>query len=201
MPLFRFWCAVDGSQNTVWTADLMIRGGSCFMRVTRSCSGAVVAEPSGRRFRSLAALPILCQGLLCQADRCWLRVGFSPGVRTTPTSTLKPRLRSGLFLSVRWIDRAAWSCIAAPTALPLQRAATARNEPGLVAPPCQAEETDHRPRRQQAGLPTSISRRSRYRTRATLAREAEEEWNKARPRRGPFDMDQKALALRSPKAL
>ena len=65
MPLFRFWCAVDASQNTVWTADLMIRGGSCFMRVTRSCSGAVVAEPSGRRFRSLAALPILCQGLLC----------------------------------------------------------------------------------------------------------------------------------------
>jgi hypothetical protein len=33
-----------------------------------------------------------------------------------------------------------------------------------------------------------------------MAREAEEEWNKARPRRGLFDMDQKALALRSPKA-
>jgi hypothetical protein len=33
-----------------------------------------------------------------------------------------------------------------------------------------------------------------------MAREAEEEWNKARPRRNLFDMDQKALALRSPKA-
>jgi hypothetical protein len=33
-----------------------------------------------------------------------------------------------------------------------------------------------------------------------MAREAEEEWNKARPRRGLFDMDQKAFALRSPKA-
>ena len=34
----------------------------------------------------------------------------------------------------------------------------------------------------------------------TMAREAEEEWNKARPRRGLSDMDQKAFALRSPKA-
>jgi hypothetical protein len=33
-----------------------------------------------------------------------------------------------------------------------------------------------------------------------MAREAEEEWNKARPRRGLFDMDQKALVLRSPAA-
>jgi hypothetical protein len=32
-----------------------------------------------------------------------------------------------------------------------------------------------------------------------MAREAEEEWNKARPRRGLFDMDQKALVLRSPQ--
>ena len=41
---------------------------------------------------------------------------------------------------------------------------------------------------------------SRDRSRPTMAREAEEEWNKARPRRGLFDMDQKAFALRSPKA-
>ena len=34
----------------------------------------------------------------------------------------------------------------------------------------------------------------------TMAREAEEEWNKARPRRSLFDMDQKALVLRSPAA-
>ena len=33
-----------------------------------------------------------------------------------------------------------------------------------------------------------------------MAREAEEEWNKARPRRGLFDMDQEALVLCSPKA-
>ena len=41
---------------------------------------------------------------------------------------------------------------------------------------------------------------SRDRNRPTMAREAEEEWNKARPRRGLFDMDQKALVLRSPAA-
>ena len=34
----------------------------------------------------------------------------------------------------------------------------------------------------------------------TMARETEEEWNKARPRRSLFDMDQKALVLRSPAA-
>jgi bifunctional non-homologous end joining protein LigD len=33
-----------------------------------------------------------------------------------------------------------------------------------------------------------------------VTREAEEEWNKARPGRGLFDMDQKALVLRSPTA-
>jgi hypothetical protein len=33
-----------------------------------------------------------------------------------------------------------------------------------------------------------------------MARETEEEWNKARPRRSLFDMDQKALVLRSPAA-
>jgi hypothetical protein len=31
-----------------------------------------------------------------------------------------------------------------------------------------------------------------------VRREAEEEWNKVRPRRGLFDMDQEALVLRSP---
>ena len=34
----------------------------------------------------------------------------------------------------------------------------------------------------------------------TVARETEGEWNKARPRRSLFDMDQKALVLRSPAA-
>ena len=33
-----------------------------------------------------------------------------------------------------------------------------------------------------------------------MARETEEEWNKARPRRSLIDMDQKALVLRSPAA-
>ena len=33
-----------------------------------------------------------------------------------------------------------------------------------------------------------------------VRREAEEEWNKVRPRRGLFDMDQEALVLRSPTA-
>ena len=41
---------------------------------------------------------------------------------------------------------------------------------------------------------------SRDRNRPTMAREAEEEWNKARPRRSLFDVDQKALVLRSPTA-
>ena len=41
---------------------------------------------------------------------------------------------------------------------------------------------------------------SRDRNRPTMARETEEEWNKARPRRSLFDMDQKALVLRSPAA-
>jgi hypothetical protein len=33
-----------------------------------------------------------------------------------------------------------------------------------------------------------------------MARETEEEWNNARPRRSLIDMDQKALVLRSPAA-
>jgi hypothetical protein len=62
----------------------------------------------------------------------------------------------------------------------------------------------HRPRRQRsAPRPARMGLRQPFCSvpdPPTMAREAEEEWNKARPRRGLFDMDQKALVLRSPAA-
>jgi hypothetical protein len=71
-------------------------------------------------------------------------------------------------------------------------------------PPWSVEETDAcfivRDANRQALAYVYFEDTSRDRNRPTMAREAEEEWNKARPRRGLFDMDQKALVLRSPAA-
>ena len=61
--------------------------------------------------------------------------------------------------------------------------------PRRFPPPWSVEETD----------PCFIVRDPDGRALA-MARETEEEWNKARPRRSLIDMDQKALVLRSPAA-